>query len=386
MSQPKQRRLHWTLIASLVLHALLLAVMLVRNASGPAAVAKQKPLEIELVLVEPKAEAVVAPAPAPVAPPQVKPSPVRLAAKRPVATASAPEPAAVAEASAPSAPVGAPADSPRAGSPFLVPRVGTVLPGLGAGDDSEAAGHTVRNGPGEEPDVAAVNEYTAERSKVKLDDVLGEMVATAQRNSGLVDPYFTRLGADLAEGFKGAKVQLSKQTSAETFKQEVVDTYVAPAERFAKTGNPMGDPEQARQFNESSFGRTLERGGSQLGDPHDQRMLEAGMQTMAFSQIIKDQVSRPRLKTVMMLRQDGDGALAEATVLEHSGDNEFDEFVIHQARKVVRDQGDTSEAGGAPSAFGWSSVWQFTWEPPQVKVKLLRVLRGHKDSVLQKAQ
>ena len=132
------------------------------------------------------------------------------------------------------------------------------------------------------------------------------------------------------------------------------------------------------EFLAVQVGRTLERGAPQAGDSHDQAMLQAGMQSMAFTAIIKDSASRPRLKTVLMLRQDGDGALAETTVLEKSGDTEFDEFVVHQARKVVRDQGDTSEAGGAPSAVGWSSVWQFTWEPPQLKVKLLRVVKqGH---------
>ena len=163
----------------------------------------------------------------------------------------------------------------------------------------------------------------------------------------------------------------------------MVETYTKPAERFAKTGSPLADDEQARQFSESSFGRTLDRGGIPGGDVHDQRMLQAGLQSMAFTAVIKDSAARPRLKTVLMLRQDGDGALAEATVLEHSGDLEFDEFVLHLSRKVVRTKGDTSEKGGAPSALGWSSVWQFTWEPPEVKVKLLRVLRQPKGPQLQ---
>ena len=104
---------------------------------------------------------------------------------------------------------------------------------------------------------------------------------------------------------------------------------------------------------------------------------------MAFTAVLKDSASRPRLKTVLMLRQDGDGALAEAKVIEQSGDKEFDEFVLHLSRKVVREQGDTSETGGAPSALGWSSVWQFTWEPPEVKIKLLRVLKPDKRLPLQ---
>ena len=382
MTPRRQPRLPRALLASLVLHALLLALALWTAPSDSSLGAHSKPVEVELVMVEPKVM------PAPVEPVRAQPPspPGAKKSKRAAAPIAEAQTAPLSSPVALSAPVAEPADSPRSGSPFLVPRVGTVLPGLGYGDESEASGHTVRNWPGEEPDVAAVREYTAERSKAKLDEVLGEMVAVAQRDTGLVDPYFTRLGADLAEGFKGAKVEIAKKTTAETFKQEVVDTYVGPAERFAKTGNPMSDPEQARQFNESSFGRTLERGGTQLGDSHDQRTLEAGMQSMAFTQVIKDSASRPRLKTVMMLRQDGDGALAETTVLEHSGDEQFDEFVLHLTRKVVRDHGDTSEEGGAPDARGWSSVWQFTWEPPQVKVKLLRVLHAARESPLKGAQ
>lgn len=385
MNRRQPRRLPWALIASLLLHALLLGLVVWKAPADRSSSASAKPLEIELVMVAPKVE------PAPTRP--VSPLPPAVAAtskkglRRPSADpAAAPEAIATAPAAWPSAPVGKQADSPRRSDAFLVPRVGSVLPGLGSGEETEAAGHTLRNGPGEEPDAQAVREYTAERNQAKLDDQLGEMVAAVQRQTGLVDPYFTRLQADLSGGFKGAHVELSERTAAQTFKQEVVDTYTGPASQFGRTGNPMSDPEQARPFNESSFGRTLERGGNQLGDAHDQRMLEAGMQSMAFTQVIRASASRPRLKTVLMLRQDGDGALAETTVLEHSGDSEFDEFVIHLTRKVVRDQGDTSETGGGPSALGWSSVWQFTWEPPQVKVKLLRVVRPPKAASLKGAQ
>jgi hypothetical protein len=390
MNPRQPRRLPWALIASVLLHALLLAFVLWRTSEERPNPAGPKPLEVDLVMVPPAAA--VAPATAQKAePPTARPQPPK--AHKPARKPASTSPSEVAKV-APVAPSGVaaassePADSPRQGdsNSFLVPRVGTMLPGLGkGGDENEASGHTRRNGPGEEPDQAAVREYTAERAKERLDNQLGEMVADAQRKNGLVDPYFTRLQAELVAGFQGSKVQLSSRTTQEAFQQEVVGSYVDPAQRFAKTGNPMADPEQARQFNESSFGRLLERGGSQLGDSHDQRMLEAGMQSMAFTQIMKDSVSRPRLKTVLMLRQDGNGALAETTVIERSGDKEFDEYVLHLTRKVVLVQGDTSESGGAPSALGWSSVWQFTWEPPQVKVKLLRVLRA-KPSVLDSAQ
>jgi len=387
MKHRQPRRLHWALLASVFLHALLIS-WVVRSAADPGLAKKgPAPIEMELVMVTPPAPvpARVSPvAPAPSARPtgKTKQAPKQAQAKQPAAPAGPTAPEQV--VTAPSAPVGEQADSPRQSSPFLVPRVGTLMPGLGTGAyEHEAPGRTVSNGPGEEPDEVAVREYVAERAEKRLNDQIGDMLAKAQRDNGLVAPYFTHLQADLLEGFKGVPVKLSKRSTAKMLKEEVVDTYTDPAERFAKTGSPLANDEQARQFSESSFGRTLDRGGIPGGDVHDQRMLQAGLQSMAFTAVIKDSASRPRLKTVLMLRQDGDGALAEATVIERSGDSEFDEFVLHLSRKVVRDQGDTSEKGGAPNALGWSSVWQFTWEPPEVKVKLLRVLKPDKGPALQ---
>jgi hypothetical protein len=377
MKHRQPRRLHWALFASVLLHALLILWVVLAPPEASKPPKGSQAIEMDLVMV--------APPPAPV-PEQVAPQPkpvTKQASKAPSAPKQpkpAAAPAAVAEpervATAPSAPIGEQADSPRQSSPFLVPRVGTVMPGLGDGThESEAAGRTVRNGPGEEPDAVAMREYTAERAAKRINDQIGDLLGKAQRENGMVDPYFTQLQTGLTEGFKGVDVKLSKRSTGAMLREEVVETYTKPAERFAKTGSPLENDEQARQFSDSSFGRTLERGGIPGGDVHDQRMLQAGLQSMAFTQVIKDSASRPRLKTVLMLRQDGDGALAEATVIEKSGDSEFDEFVLHLSRKVVRSQGDTSEKGGAPSALGWSSVWQFTWEPPQVKVKLLRVMK-----------
>jgi hypothetical protein len=375
MKQRQPRRLHWALVASVLVHALLVAWVSTSPGHAPA-LKGARPIEIEWVIETPEAPS-SAPAPSV---PQV-PVKKQMASKRPAkeqppaaAQAAVAEPEKVAAGAAPA--VGEQADSPRQTSTFLVPRVGTVMPGLGNGSaEGEAAGQTVRNGPGEEPDAVAVREYTAERASKRLNDQIGDMLAKAQRENGLVNPYFTRLQADLVEGFKGVEVKLTKRSTGTMLREEVVETYTGPAQRFAKTGSPLANDEQARQFTDSSFGRTLERGGIPGGDVHDQAILQAGLQSMAFTQVLKDAASRPRLKTVLMLRQDGDGALAEATVLEHSGDSEFDEFVLHLSRKVVRGQGDTSNTGGAPSAVGWSSVWQFTWEPPEVKVKLLRVLK-----------
>ena len=388
MNQRQPRRLQWALLASALLHALLIGWVLISAPNGDTVRKKERPIEVDLVMVAPPP----APVPEPIAPVPPPPAPVtKQASKPPAPKQQKDEAAATAPVVAqqvptgPAAPVaGEQADSPRQSSSFLVPRVSTLMPGLGTGaDDSEALGHTVRNGPGEEPDEKAVREYTAERAQKRINDEINDLLAKAQRENGIVAPYFTHLQADLLAGFKGVDVKLTKRSAAKMLKEEVVDTYTGPAERFAKTGSPLESDEQARQFSESSFGRTLDRGGIPGGDVHDQRMLQAGLQSMAFTAVIKDSASRPRLKTVLMLRQDGDGALAEARVIEHSGDLEFDEFVLHLSRKVVRDQGDTSDKGGAPSALGWSSVWQFTWEPPEVKVKLLRVLKQDKGPQLQ---
>lgn len=378
----RTRGLHWALLASLVLHALV-GLYAYLGPKPPAAVrAGPVPIEVELTFREepkPPPPAVVKPVEvAPVAPEKTAKkkvsAPVPAVASTPQAAPPSEEPPAT---TAPSGVVADKGDSPRQNVPFLVPRVGTMLPEMGTESAlAEAPGRTLKNGPGEEVPEGAMREYVAETTKRRLDEDLGNLVADAQRKNGLVDPYFTRLLEDLNTGFKGADVKLTKRGTMQAVKEEVIDTYTQPAERFAKTGSPLANDEQARQFTESSFGRTIDRGGVPGGDIESSRMLQAGLQSMAFTAVLKDSAARPRLKTVLMLRQDGDGALAEATVVQHSGDLEFDEFVLHLSRKVVRDQGDTSDKGGAPSAYGWSSFWQFTWEPPEVKVKLLRVQKA----------
>lgn len=381
--RPRSRGLHWALLASLVLHALVGLYAYFGPKPERTQSGGPRPIEVELTFrEEPK------PPPPVVTPVEVQPAPVvpeKTAKKKQPAAAqpAAPQvaqPVGPTEPSAPATTSGVVADkgdSPRQNAPFLVPRVGTMLPEMGTESAlAEAPGRTIKNGPGEEVPEVAMREYVAETAKRRLDDDLSGIVADAQRKNGLVDPYFTRLLEDLNTGFKGADVKLTKRGTMQAVKEEVIDTYTQPAERFAKTGSPLANDEQARPFTESSFGRTIDRGGVPGGDIESSRMLQAGLQSMAFTAVIKDSAARPRLKTVLMLRQDGDGALAEATVVQHSGDLEFDEFVLHLSRKVVRDQGDTSDKGGAPSAYGWSSFWQFTWEPPEVKVKLLRVQKA----------
>ena len=102
------------------------------------------------------------------------------------------------------------------------------------------------------------------------------------------------------------------------------------------------------------------------------------MQQLASMQVMMNTAQRPRLKTVLEVRQTATGVLAETVVLQKSGDAKFDEFVIHQTRKLISELGET-EDGDTPwhdeTSKGFRSIWQFTWEPPKVKAKLIRVLR-----------
>jgi hypothetical protein len=117
--------------------------------------------------------------------------------------------------------------------------------------------------------------------------------------------------------------------------------------------------------------------GLSAGDVNGQREMGKAMQQFGAMEALVASAQRARLRTVIELRQDRDGALAEAVFLERSGDAKFDEFVLHEARKVVRSRGEVEDGAESPYKEGWRSVWAFTWEPPKVKAKLLRVLRGH---------
>ena len=88
--------------------------------------------------------------------------------------------------------------------------------------------------------------------------------------------------------------------------------------------------------------------------------------------------SRERLRTVVGLQTDYSGALAEVRILQRSTDPQFDEYVLFLTRKAFRDQGERDiDNGELPyNEHGWSSQWQFTWEPPKVKVRLLKAQKG----------
>lgn len=376
------------LLASLVLHALLL-LWLGLSLRHPAP-SRARPAPIEVTLWEPR--------PAPPAIPEARPQAPAARPAEPAAAPAAPQAAAAPRrperapsaepAAEPSSSVASAAAVPGAGaggsapgeggdSPrgtLLLPRVGTLFPGLGQGGSAPTVGHTLTNGPGEAPDPEAVAAYTAETMKRKLDQDLAQGAANAQRRSGLLAPYFNRLQSSVDGALQGAGVKLRQRSAGEAFREEVVGTWQPLAEAYGKTGSPVTSPQADRTLN-TGLGRSVERGDPALGDVGFARESAKTMQQFAAMEAFVDQALRARLRTVLELRQDATGAVAEAVVLERSGDNEFDEFVLHEARKAVRDQGEVQD-GGAPYEEGWRTIWQFTWEPPRVRARLLRVLRG----------
>ena len=84
---------------------------------------------------------------------------------------------------------------------------------------------------------------------------------------------------------------------------------------------------------------------------------------------IKENLSATQLRTVVALTTDARGVLADASIVERSGDRTFDESALHLSRKVVRGLPDSDEK--ALGTSWWRSRWVFTWEPPRMKVRML---------------
>jgi hypothetical protein len=376
-----RRRGAWALLLSLFVHVALVLWGVYGRGAPTDRFEPSRAIEIEIVQLEPpKAPEPAQPEKAqnPVHPERAKRvERVQQPQQKPIEAVVQPGPVA-GEQGAPAKTADAtPQDVPR--TVTLQPSLGVVLPGLGTGERELSKGHTVVNGPGEEPDAVAVREYTEDNIKRRLDEDLGNGAAAARARNGLLDPYFTKLGSQLSDGLGKAGVQLRERKAGEILRDDVFGTWQGIAENYGKNGNPLNSDEQERRVVESGLGRQADQGrvnGLSGGDVNGQREMGKAMQQFGAMEAFVAAAQRPRLRTVIELRQERDGALAEAVVLEKSGDAKFDEFVLHQARKVVREQGEVEDPDQQPYKEGWRSVWAFTWEPPKVKAKLLRVLRG----------
>lgn len=371
----KERRLGGAmLLVSLALHGLVALWAVSRPRPVPPPPPHQA-IELEMVVVAPKAPAPKEVAPAAVVPPAAAPKTKAKAAEAPPAppapvAAAAPSTANMPLTDSPSATFVVPAPSPNGPSAKLLPRVGLVAPDALAQGRGVGTGVTTRNSPDELPDPVAMKDYRNEQTGRALQKMAEGMAAASRVGISPPHPYFGQLGSSFREGLSKGNVAHRQLTTGEAI-ADSVESWRKPAEQFARNSNPGISADEAKRHQQRSLARAAERVNA-TGDVNNGRWLEGGAQMMGSIQAIFEASSRERLRVVVELVQDQTGALAVVNIMESSGDTQFDDYVVHRVRRVVRDRGEV-EAGVPGFGRGWRSVWRFTYEPPKVGATLLQV-------------
>lgn len=258
--------------------------------------------------------------------------------------------------------VGERGDMPVASRPTLTPSTGFIMQLGPAGTNDSGRGTTVRNGPGEEPDKAVLNEYTGEVLTRKLNSQLREDVGLAAVGAGNVPTHFKRFEAAMRRMLPSAKIDKTPMTAKDAL-GEVANVMF----------NNGPSPEAQAKIANSPTGRSIQNQNVMMPNVDDQRAREGAMAMLAQTENIKERVTRPRLRTVLEVTTDASGALADVSVIEKSGDPRFDESVLHFSRKVARTIPESDDK--LLGATMWRTRWQFTWEPPEVRVRLLNAWR-----------
>lgn len=256
--------------------------------------------------------------------------------------------------------VGLRADRPIDRGSVFHPGYGGVLQLPEALDGEPSHGSTLRNGPDERVDEAAVAEYTGEVLSRQLDSQLREDVARAAAGVGSAPPHFRRLESSLRDTFAASPVDRTPGGDAAHVAKAIL--------------TPGVSPEAARRVTDSALGRAVQNNIGGGPNIEDQRSREAMLQMMGAVEGVKERLSAARLRTVLELTTDASGAIADVSIVERSGDPRFDESVLHLTRKTARALPDDDDARGLGASW-WKTRWQYTWEPPGVKVKLLEAVR-----------
>lgn len=244
----------------------------------------------------------------------------------------------------------------------LTPSVGFVMRLGPTPEAGVSRGTTVRNGPGEAPDQRSLNEYTGEVLTRRLNADLRQEVGLAAIGAGNVPAHFKRYEAALRQALQKSNIDRSPTS--------VDDTLRGVAGIFFNSGPSV---EAANKVADSPLGRSVQRQSVSLPNVEDQRAREQGLQLLSQSENVKEQASRSQLRTVLELTTDPSGALAHVSIVERSGDARFDESVLHFSRKVARSVPDADDKMLGSSM--WRTRWQFTWEPPDLRVRLLNAWR-----------
>lgn len=244
--------------------------------------------------------------------------------------------------------------------PSLTPGLGFVMRLPEAADAEDTRGTTLRNDPRDVPDRQAVAEYEAERAGRKLSADLATDLARVQAASGRLPGFFSSIRRSMEDAAERAQVKVSKDSSRRALLDGV--------------GSVL-DPTRSRPSDEAirRVAETASVQNARVGNPalpgDQQQFNQAVAQGFARFEGIKESLSAPQLRTVVALTTDARGVLAEATVVERSGDLTFDESALHLSRKVMRSLPDSDDM--ALGTSWWRSRWVFTWEPPRMRVRLL---------------
>jgi hypothetical protein len=330
----------------MALHALLLWwARGAPQAPGGAPRARLQWVEVEA----PPAPAATPPAAA--APPARK-GPARQAS--PTASAAAPAsdaPARAGPAEAVFEGLGPKGDLPLARQLQLTPGAGAVLGMAPAADAEGPHGTTVRNGPGEAPDPVVAKEVEGERLSRTLNGQILDELGRAAVAVGTVPGHFRSAESAMRELFRKAPVEVTAPTSGDTVRE--VANLLMPGGISA---------EAARRVTDSPLGYSIATQSVASPTIDDSRFREGAMTLLGATEELKKRVQEPRLKAILELVTDPYGTVANAIVVQRSGDTKFDESVLHLSRKAFRRLPDNDEK--ALGSSWWKTKWQFTWAPP----------------------
>ncbi len=373
MEDKRDRSRLLTLIGvSVVLHALVFWSLALLE---PAQIQRNKPVEMELAWVETRPAPTPEPERAPTQPPlkvektQVDPKKKKQVTEvaPPVVSGQPDQGSAIVEAGPQ---VGTRGDLPISTRPSLTPSDGFAM-SLGTGGREEPVrGSTIRNGPGEAPDQRSLNEYTGEVLTRKLNDDLQQEVGMAAVGVGNVPNHFKRYENAMRTMLPKSTIDRTPMSGGDIARDVAGIMF-----------NNGPSAEASKKVSDSPLGRSVTSQNVMSPTVDDQRFRESSMQMLAQSENIKERITRARLRTVLEVTTDANGILSDVSIIERSGDSRFDESVLHFSRKVARTIPDNDDKMLGTSS--WRTRWQFTWEPPDVRVRLLNAWRVKSAPALQ---